>query len=222
MRVLIIEDEELLATSLQQGLQRDGYAADVTGDGREGLWMATETAYDAIILDIMLPGMNGYRVVSELRKASIWTPVLMLTAKQGEHDQAEALDGGADDFLSKPFSLVVLKAHLRALIRRGGSPRPAVLTAGDLTLDPAQRQCSVGGEAVRLTNTEFALLEYLLRHEGQVVTKQELLDHVWDGGFDGGSKVVDVYIGYLRRKIDAPFGRTSIQTVRGVGFHYVP
>jgi DNA-binding response OmpR family regulator len=222
VRVLIIEDEELIASSLQQGLRRDGYVADVTGEGREGLWMATENDYDAIILDIMLPGMNGYKILEELRRSSVWTPVLMLTAKRGEHDQTDALDGGADDFLSKPFSYDVLKARLRALIRRGRAPRPAILEAGDLILDPGHRECSVAGTAVRLTNTEFSLLEYLLRCDGQVVTKRELLDHVWDTGFDRDSKVVDVYIGYLRRKVDAPFNRTSIQTVRGVGYRYVP
>ena len=220
MRVLIIEDEELIASSLQQGLRREGYVADVSADGREGLWMATENDYDAIILDIMLPGMNGYNVLDKLRQACVWTPVLMLTAKQGEYDQTEALDGGADDFLSKPFSFLVLQARLRALIRRGRTPRPAVLEAGELTLDPAERACSVAGIPVSLTNTEFRLLEYLLRSAGQVATKQELLDHVWDGGFDRDSKVVDVYIGYLRRKIDAPFGRASIETVRGVGYRY--
>jgi DNA-binding response OmpR family regulator len=222
VRVLIIEDEELIASSLQRGLRQDGYVADVSGDGREGLWMATENDYDAIILDIMLPGMNGYKILDELRRASIWTPVLMLTAKQGEYDQTEALDGGADDFLSKPFSFVVLKARLRALIRRGRSPRPAILEVGDLILDPAHHECSVAGTPVRLTNTEFSLLEYLLRCEGRVATKQELLDHVWDGGFDRDSKVVDVYIGYLRRKVDVPFGRTSVQTVRGIGYRYLP
>jgi DNA-binding response OmpR family regulator len=218
--VLIIEDEELIASSLQQGLRQDGYVADVSGDGREGLWMATENDYDAIILDIMLPGMNGYKILDELRKASIWTPVLMLTAKQGEYDQTEALDGGADDFLSKPFSFVVLKARLRALIRRGRGPRPTILQAGDLTLDPADHDCSVAGTPVRLTNTEFNLLEYLLRIEGRVATKQELLDHLWDGGVDRDPKIVDVYIGYLRRKVDAPFGRAAVQTVRGVGYRF--
>jgi len=220
VRVLIIEDEELIASSLQQGLRREGYVVDVSADGREGLWMATENDYDAIILDIMLPGMNGYKVLDKLRQASVWTPVLMLTAKQGEYDQTEALDGGADDFLSKPFSFLVLQSRLRALIRRGRTPRPAVLGAGELTLDPAERACSVAGIPVSLTNTEFRLLEYLLRSAGQVATKQELLDHVWDGGVDRDSKVVDVYIGYLRRKVDAPFGRASIETVRGVGYRY--
>ena len=221
MRVLIIEDEELIASSLQQGLRRDGYVADVTGDGREGLWMATENDYDVIILDILLPGMNGYKLLAELRGSSIWTPVLMLTAKRGDYDQTDALDGGADDFLSKPFSYDVLKARLRALMRRGRVPRPSILQAGDLTLDPAHRECSVAGTPVGLTKTEFSLLEYLLRLDGQVATKQELLDHVWDTGFDRDSKVVDVYIGYLRRKVDTPFHRTSIQTVRGVGYRYV-
>jgi DNA-binding response OmpR family regulator len=221
VRVLIIEDEELMASSLQRGLQRDGYAADVTLDGREGLWMATENEYDAILLDIMLPGMNGYTLVDELRRRDNWTPVLMLTAKHGEYDQAEALDGGADDFLSKPFSYVVLKARLRALIRRGRRPRPAILEAGELALDPAVRECTVAGTPVVLTNTEFRLLEYLLRRDGEVATKHELLEHVWDGGYDRDSKVVDVYIGYLRRKVDAPFDRECIRTVRGVGYRYV-
>jgi DNA-binding response OmpR family regulator len=220
VRVLIIEDEELMASSLQRGLQRDGYVADVAAEGREGLWMATENDYDAIVLDIMLPGMNGYKIVDELRRLGNWTPVLMLTAKQGEYDQAEALDGGADDFLSKPFSYVVLKARLRALIRRGRPPRPAVLEAGELVLDPAVHECWVSGTAVTLTNTEFRLLEYLLRRDGEVATKQELLDHVWEGGYERDSKVVDVYIGYLRRKVDAPFNRACIQTVRGVGYRY--
>jgi len=220
VRVLIIEDEELMAASLRQGLQRDGYVADVTGDGREGLWMATENDYVALVVDVMLPGMNGYKIVDELRRLSNWTPVLMLTAKHGEYNQAEALDGGADDFLSKPFSYVVLQARLRALIRRGRPPRPAVLEASDLVLDPAVHECSVAGTPVMLTNTEYRLLEYLLRRNGDVATKQELLEHVWDGGYDRDTKVVDVYIGYLRRKVDAPFGRACIQTVRGVGYRY--
>lgn len=222
MRILIVEDEELIATSLRHGLERDGYIVDVTGDGREGLWMATENDYDAIVLDIMLPGMNGYKLLDGLRRNGTWTPVLMLTAKDGIDDQTEALDGGADDFLSKPFSYAVLLAHLRALIRRGAPPRPVVLRAGDLTLDPATRAASMGSTPIQLTNTEFRLLEHLLRHQGDVVTKQFLLDHVWHGDFDRDTKVVDVYIGYLRRKVDAPFGRSAITTVRGVGYRYDP
>jgi len=220
MRVLLVEDSVRLRQTVSTWLRRNGFAVDASADGEEGLWQAENNDYDAIILDIMLPGMNGYKVLDKLRQASVWTPVLMLTAKQGEYDQTEALDGGADDFLSKPFSFLVLQARLRALIRRGRTPRPAVLGAGELTLDPAERACSVAGIPVSLTNTEFRLLEYLLRSAGQVATKQELLDHVWDGGVDRDSKVVDVYIGYLRRKVDAPFGRASIETVRGVGYRY--
>jgi DNA-binding response OmpR family regulator len=221
MRILIIEDEELIATSVQSGLQRAGYVVETTGDGKEGLWMATENDYDAIVLDIMLPGMDGYQILSTLRRAGRWTPVLMLTAKRSAHDVAEGLDAGADDFLSKPFSFLVLEARLRALIRRGASARPAVLEVGDLALDPALRECRIAGSPVALTKTEFSLLEYLLRCGGRVATKQELLEHVWETEFDRDSRVVDVYVGYLRRKLEKPLNRTLIQTVRGVGYRYV-
>ncbi len=180
--------------------------------------MAREHAYDAIVLDIMLPGVNGYLMCRTLREERVWTPILMLTAKDGEWDEVEALDTGADDFLTKPFSYAVLLARLRALIRRGGQERPAVLTAGDLRLDPAGKQVSRGEVAVGLTTREHSLLEYLLRHSGEVVSKREILDHVWDYDFEGDPNIVEVYIGHLRNKLDRPFGRQSIVTVRGAGY----
>jgi DNA-binding response OmpR family regulator len=184
----------------------------------EGHWLAAEQSYDAIVLDIMLPGMNGYQVCRSLRDRGNWTPILMLTAKDGELDEAEALDTGADDFLSKPFSYVVLVARLRALLRRGRGERPTVLRCGDLTLDPAAHTCARGDVEIDLTAKEFAVLEYLMRRAGEVVSKSEMLDHVWDFGFDGASNLVEVYISALRRKVDAPFDRQAIQTVRGVGY----
>ncbi len=195
---------------------------DLAFDGREGLRLATERTYDAVVLDIMLPGLNGYRVCAELRAVANWTPVLMLTAKDGELDEAEALDTGADDFVSKPFSFVVLVARLRALMRRGARPRPAVLAAGDLRLDPASHHCWRAATEVELTAREFALLELLMRRRGEVLTKREILDHVWDFGFDADSNIVEVYMGYLRRKIDIPFGRKSIETLRGAGYRLAP
>ena len=222
MRVLVVEDEQRLAQSVRRGLEHEGFAADVAYDGDEGLWMAKEHPYDAIVLDIMLPKRNGFQVCAELRAAGVWTPILMLTAKQGELDHAEALDTGADDFLSKPFSFVVLIAHLRALIRRGGSTRPAVLEAGDLRLDPASRRCWRGETEIELTPRQFSLLEYLMRRAGDVVPKQEILEHVWDYAFEGGPNIVEVYAGYLRKKIDVPFGRSALQTVRLVGYRLAP
>jgi DNA-binding response OmpR family regulator len=218
MRILVVEDERLLAGALKRGLEAEGYAVDVAPDGQEGLWRAREQSYDAMVLDIMLPGMNGFQICATLREEDNWTPILMLTAKDGEYDEAEALDTGADDFLSKPFSYVVLLAHLRALMRRGVRQRPAVLAVGDLRLDPASRSVDRGGEPLRLTAREFAVLEYLMRHPGEVVSKADLLEHVWDFGYDGDPNVVEVYVGYLRRKIDAPFGRHTIETARGAGY----
>jgi DNA-binding response OmpR family regulator len=218
MRVLLVEDEAHLATALHDGLTDSGFAVDVARDGPEGLWMAREHPYDVVVLDIMLPGMSGYRVCASLRDDGNWVPILMLTAKTGEFDEAEALDTGADDFLSKPFSFVVLEARLRALLRRGARERPTVLVAGDLALDPAQRSCRRGEVEVALTRREYAVLEYLMRRTGEVVSKQDLLEHVWDHGFDGDRNIVEVYVGYLRRKIDAPFGRHAIKTVRGAGY----
>jgi DNA-binding response OmpR family regulator len=218
MRILVVEDEKGLASALRRGIEAEGFAVDVALDGVTGLWHAKEQAYDAIILDIMLPGMNGYRVCAELREAGIWTPVLMLTAKDGELDEAEALDTGADDYLTKPFSFVVLLAHLRALLRRGSPQRPAVLEAGDLVVDPALHLCRRGDTPIDLTAREFAVLEYLIRRAGEVVAKSEILDHVWDFAFEGDVNIVEVYVSYLRRKIDAPFDRRALQTVRGVGY----
>ena len=218
MRILVVDDELSLASAVKRGLEADGFAVDVATDGVTGLWQATENPYDAVVLDIMLPGINGYRVCADLRAAGIWTPVLMLTAKDGDLDEAEALDTGADDYLTKPFSFVVLVARLRALLRRSGGERPAVLTAGDLVLDPARHLCGRGDAEIELTPREFAVLEYLMRRAGDVVAKSEILEHVWDFAFEGDVNVVEVYVGYLRKKIDAPFGRRALQTVRGVGY----
>jgi DNA-binding response OmpR family regulator len=218
VRVLVVEDEVRLAEALQVGLQAEGFTADVAHDGEQGLHLATERAYDAVVLDVMLPRLNGYRVCQRLRAAGNWVPVLMLSAKDGEYDQAEGLDVGADDYMVKPFSYVVLVARLRALIRRGAPARPAVLLAGDLHLDPARHEVRRGDQPVGLTPREFALLEYLMRRRDEVVGKQDILEHVWDAHYDGDPNVVEVYVGYLRRKIDTPFGRHSLQTIRGAGY----
>ncbi len=221
MRVLVVEDEPRLARALQRGLSAEGYAVDVAADGLSGLEAARHEGYDAVVLDIMLPGLSGYRIVRALRAESNWVPVLMLSAKDGEYDQADGLDSGADDYLTKPFSFVVLLAKLRALLRRGAPERPAVLTAGALSLDPATRRVARDGQEIALTTREFALLEYLMRHRDEVVTKTELLDHVWDAGADTDPNVVEVYVGYLRRKIDQPYNTRSLQTVRGAGYRLV-
>jgi DNA-binding response OmpR family regulator len=218
MRVLLVEDETSLAETLAAGLRADGFAVDVAGDGVDGLARAQTTGYDAIVLDIMLPGASGYEVVRRLRGAGVWIPVLMLTAKDGEYDEVDALDLGADDYLTKPFSYVVLLAHLRAVIRRGAPERPVALIAGDLVLDPASRTCRRAATGIELTPREFAVLEYLMRRCDQVVSKAEIMANVWDTFYDGDPNVVEVYVGYLRRKIDAPFGRRSIDTVRGAGY----
>jgi two-component system OmpR family response regulator len=221
MRVLVVEDEPRLAKALQRGLAAEGYAVDLVADGPTGLEAARHEGYDAVVLDIMLPRLSGYRIVRTLRAEGNWVPVLMLSAKDGEYDQADGLDSGADDYLTKPFSFVVLLAKLRALLRRGAPERPAVLTAGGLTLDPATRRVSRDGQEITLTTREFALLEYLMRHRDEVVTKTELLDHVWDAGADTDPNVVEVYVGYLRRKIDQPYSTRSLQTVRGAGYRLV-
>ena len=218
MRVLVVEDEEGLARSLERGLEADGFAVDVALNGTGGLWMAQENAYDAIVLDIMLPGINGYRICATLRDAGDWTPILMLTAKDGELDESEALDLGADDYLTKPFHHVVLVARLRALMRRGARERPATLSAGDLRLDPAAHHAWRGEAQLDLTAREVSVLEYLLRRAGEVVSKREMLEHVWDDDFEGDSNIVEVYVRHLRKKIDIPFGRSSIETVRGAGY----
>jgi DNA-binding response OmpR family regulator len=214
----VVEDEVRLARALREGLQADGFAVDVAHTGPAGLDLARSGEYDAVVLDVMLPGLSGYRVVESLRAEGNWVPILLLSAKDGEYDQADGLDVGADDYLTKPFSYVVLVARLRALLRRGVRARPVVLAAGDLRLDPASRRVSRGGAEVTLTGREFALLEYLLRHLDRVVSKTEILDHVWDAAEDIDPNTVEVYIGYLRRKVDAPFGRRSLETVRGAGY----
>ncbi|MDT3396547.1 response regulator transcription factor [Streptomyces sp. B1866] len=218
MRILVVEDERRLADLLKSGLAKEGYAVDIALDGTDGLWMATENPYDAIVLDAMLPRLNGYTVCARLREAGVWTPIMMLTAKDGAYDEARALDTGADDFLSKPFSYVVLVARLRALVRRGGGERPTVITVGDLRIDPAGLRCSRGDTPIALTPKEFAVLHGLARRAGRVVSKGELLREAWDFAYDGDSNVVEVYISALRRKIDKPFGRSSLVTVWGAGY----
>jgi DNA-binding response OmpR family regulator len=218
MRLLVVEDEARLANALQRGLAAEGFAVDVAADGPQGLELARHGEYDAMILDVMLPGLSGYQLIRVLRAERNWLPVLMLSAKDGEYDQADGLDCGADDYLTKPFSYVVLLARLRALLRRGAPERPTVLTVGHLMLDPAARQVQRDGTEVVLTTREYALLEYLMRRAGRVVSKVELLDHVWDAGADSAPNVVEVYIGYLRRKV----GRDVVETVRGAGYRVVP
>jgi DNA-binding response OmpR family regulator len=222
MRLLVVEDEDRLGASLKRGLEADGFAVDLARTGTDGLEMAGDNVYDAIVLDLMLPKLNGFQVCAQLRAAGNWTPILVLTAKDGNLDEAESLDTGADDFLSKPFAHVVLVARLRALIRRGTTARPPVLLAGDLRLDPAQRRCWRGDTPVQLTSREFSVLEFLMRRVGEVVSKGEIIDNVWDADFDGDPNIVEVYVRYLRRKIDLPFDRAGIQTVRGAGYRLAP
>ncbi|HEY2297524.1 MAG TPA: response regulator transcription factor [Jatrophihabitans sp.] len=218
MRLLIVEDEARLASALQRGLSNEGFTVDVAHTGPDGLHAAQESDYDAVVLDIMLPGLSGYRIIEHLRAAENWVPILMLTAKDGEYDEADALDLGADDYLTKPFSFVVLLARLRALLRRGVQPRPAALTVDDLVLDPAAHTVKRGDSPIDLTPREFSLLEFLMRRAGDAVSKADILHHVWDANYEGDANVVEVYVGYLRRKIDTPFGRQSVQTVRGAGY----
>lgn len=218
MRILVVEDDRRLAELLRRGLSGDGFAVDVAPDGLSGLELALTSEYDVIVLDVLLPGLNGFRLCARLREADVWTPVLMLTAKDGEYDEAEGLDTGADDYVTKPFSYVALVARLRALIRRGQRERPAAIDIGDLHIDPAARRCKRGEHDLGLTAREFAVLEYLARRHGETVTKTEVLEHVWDQAFDGDVNIVEVYVCALRRKIDAPFGRHTIHTVRGVGY----
>lgn len=218
MRVLVVEDEDNIASYLKKSLEAEGFDVDIATDGLNGLDLALTGAYSAITLDVMLPGMNGYSVCRKIREAGLTTPVLMLTAKDGEYDEADAFDIGADDFLSKPFSLVVLVARLRSLMRRQSKSVTRVLSVGDLSLDPGHRVVKRGDVTIELTPREFTLLEFLMYNEGQTLTKTQILDHVWDKGFLGDENVVEVYVGYLRRKIDAPFGVKSLKTVRGVGY----
>ena len=221
MRLLVVEDEQRLAAGLRKGLEAEGFAVDVVHNGTDGIWMARETSFDAIILDVMLPGANGYQVCRTLRGEGNWTPILMLTAKDGVWDEVEGLDTGADDYLSKPFSYAVLVARLRALRRRGARPRPTVLEAGDLRLDPATRRVWLLGEQIELTPREFAILDYLLRHPDEVLSKRDILDHVWDFDFEGDPNIVEVYIRRLRTKLQRPDDGALIETVRGAGYRLV-
>ena len=218
MRLLVVEDESRLAASLRTGLEAEGFAVDIAPDGAEGLWFAREHQYDAILLDVMLPVLDGYQVCRTLREESNWTPILMLTAMDGELDQVEGLDIGADDYVVKPFSFQILLARLRSLTRRGVQERPAKLEVGDLVLDPASRQATRGGVPLRLTTRELSLLELLMRRRGDLVSRQQILENVWDYGFEGDPNIIDVYIARLRRKIDRPFDRADIETLRGSGY----
>lgn len=218
MRVLVVDDERRLARSLKLGLEAEGFAVDVAHDGTDGLWLARENEYAAIVLDLMLPGINGYKVCETLRAEENWTPILMLTAKDGEWDQVEGLDTGADDYLTKPFSFPVLVARLRAVARRGARERPTALEIGDLVVDTAAHRVRRGDDEIPLTAREFAVLAFLARHKGDVVSKRQVLDAVWDGDFEGDPNIVEVYVRHLRNKVDRPFGREAIETVRGAGY----
>jgi two-component system OmpR family response regulator len=222
MRVLIVEDDVKLAGLLRRGLRDDGMAADVTARGEDALWMAGATGYDVIVLDVMLPGVDGFEVCRRLRESGVRSPVLMLTARDAVDDRVRGLDTGADDYLTKPFSFAELGARLRALARRGPVERAPVLDVGDLRLDPSARRVWRGDAEIGLSAREFALLETLMRHPGQVLDRLQLLDHVWDGEYENRSNVVDVYIRYLREKVDRPFGVASIETVRGAGYRLRP
>jgi len=221
MRVLVVDDEKNLLRAIEAGLEAEGFAVDTATNGVDGLWLARENEYAVIVLDIMLPGMSGYRICEQLRADENWTPVIMLTAKDGDLDQVEALDTGADDYLTKPFSFQVLLARLRALIRRGGGERPTLLTVGDLTLDPASRRVTRGGVPIELTTREFSVLQFLAARPGEVRSKKDVLGGVWDFDFEGDPNIVEVYIRTLRNKVDRPFGRASIETVRGAGYRLV-
>jgi two-component system OmpR family response regulator len=218
MKVLLVEDEPLLASTLTIGLRAEGFTVIAVATGADGLSQATGNDFDVVVLDIMLPGLNGYEVLRRMRSRGIWTPVMMLTAKDGEYDQTDAFDLGADDYLTKPFSFIVLVARLRALLRRAAPQRPAKLKAGSLSLDPSRREVQRNDTTITLTPREYGLLEYLMRNKDTVVTKGEILHNVWDANYDGADNVVEVYVGYVRRKIDIPFGTKTIETVRGVGY----
>ncbi len=218
MRVLVVEDEKRVAAAVRRGLEAEGFAVDVALTGTDGEWLAKENKYDVIVLDIMLPGINGYRLCGNLRERGDWTPVLMLTAKDGDLDEAEALDTGADDYLTKPFAFVVLVARIRALLRRSVTTPQMTYEAGDLYIDPNAHQCRRGDVEVALTAREFSVLEFLIRRKGEVVSKAEILENVWDFAFEGDPNIVEVYIRHLRVKIDEPFDKASIQTIRGSGY----
>ena len=222
MKILLVEDEDRLAGVVKEGLVAEGFSVDIVTDGITGLWAATSNPYDAIVLDIMLPGLNGYDVLKQLRSRKVWTPVLMLTAKDGEYDQTDAFDLGADDYLTKPFSFLILMARLRALVRRGAPERPVLITVGTLVLDPARRAVARGGVPVTLTAREYGLLLYLMRNAGDVVSKAQILDNVWDSAYEGSDNIVEVYVGYLRKKLDVPFGLVTLHTIRGLGYRLDP
>jgi len=218
MKLLVIEDDKKVATALKRGLEAEGFSVEVSFDGEDGFWRATENSYDLIVLDIMLPGRNGYRICGDLREAGNWTPILMLTAKDGDLDEAEALDTGADDYLGKPFSFAVLVARVRALLRRAGGRDPAPVGIGAVRIDPGGHRAWFGDDELSLTAREFEVLEFLVRRAGQVLSKREILAGVWNDDFDGDPNVVEVYVLRLRRKIDEPYGGHMIVTVRGVGY----
>jgi two-component system OmpR family response regulator len=218
VRILVVEDELKMSALIRRGLQEEGMAVDVTGKGEEALWKAGATEYDAIVLDVMLPGIDGFETCRRLRGDGVWSPVVMLTARDTVEDRVAGLDGGADDYLTKPFSFAELLARIRALARRGPVERPSVLEVGDLKLDPATRRVWRGETEVPLSAKEFSLLEVFMRRAGEVLSRYQLLEHAWDYEYENRSNVVDVYVGYLRRKIDRPFGRDTIETVRGAGY----
>jgi two-component system OmpR family response regulator len=218
VRILVVEDELKMARLLKRGLEEAGYAVDIASTAREAVWLGTENPYDAVSLDLMLPDENGFEVCKKLREKGQWAPVLMLTARSNITDRVRGLDVGADDYLTKPFAFVEFLARLRALMRRGGSERPVVLAVGGLTLNPATREVARGGTSIELSSREFSLLEFFMRRAGQVVSRTQLIEHVWDFAYQGESNVVDVYVRYLREKIDRPFGKDSLLTVRGTGY----
>jgi DNA-binding response OmpR family regulator len=222
VRILVVEDEIKMARAVRRGLEQEGYAVDLSDDGQDALHRATEYDYDAVVLDVMLPGLDGFSLCESLRKRGRWVPVLMLTARDAVQDRIRGLDVGADDYLVKPFAFGELLARLRSLIRRGATERPTVLGVEDVVLDPAAHTVNRDGHPITLSAREFALLEFLMRHPGEVLTRTAILEHVWDYNYDGFSNVVDVYVGYLRRKLERPFGRPFIRTVRGVGYAVGP
>ncbi len=218
VRVLVVEDETKMASVLRRALEREGYAVDLAGSGQDAVWLGTENDYDAIVLDVMMPPPDGFEVCRTLRAKGRWAPVLLLTARDGVEDRVTGLDAGADDYLAKPFSFAELYARLRALIRRATPERPVMLQVDDLVLDPSTHRVTRAGEPIELSPKEFSLLEMFMRHPGEVLSRSQLLEHVWDFAYDGTSNVVDVYVRYLREKVDRPFDRDSIETVRGVGY----
>jgi DNA-binding response OmpR family regulator len=222
MRVLVVEDESRLAASLKKGFEDEGFAVDVAPDGAEALWLAAEQAYDVVLLDVMLPGVNGYEVCRRLRAREDWTPILMLTARDEDSDQVTGLDLGADDYVTKPFSFEVLLARMRSLVRRGPTERPVALTVGDLTYDPAAKSVTRAGVPIELTSRELSLMAVLMRNAGTVLDKAEILAQVWDFAFEGDPNIVEVYIARLCRKVDRPFGRNDIETLRGLGYRLNP